>query len=229
METCGLFEMDYDLSEARNYIAHYNPSKVGLIGELKQKCFMVTADGPCGPNGYTNRVFCVFPTFIISYMVSHGMSRSYDIEGHSLGHFGLKSLKLSKLCYYKDDLTSKVILRFQLLEQECDRTQWKVQKSTEQQKEIYNIQKLRQEFKKDEDDFIIKKQRLYVERQFFEKEKKELIIERKLFDEVFEEAKKKLSYDRDAFKKEKQELEIELAKYKGIVENFRKELSPYRF
>jgi transcription initiation factor IIF auxiliary subunit len=141
-------------------------------------------------------------------MIGNGCSRAYDIEGHNLDYCTLRSLKLSKLCYHKDDLISKVISRFQLLQQEC--TQWKIQKSIETrsvilrsdeqketQQEIYRIQKMRQQLKKDEDDLLLQKQMLHDERR--------------------------------AFEKEKHALETELAKYKGIVENCMKEISSYEF
>ena len=234
METEDLFVMEYDLTEARGYIARYDPTKSRLIDELNQKCFMVTADGPCGHNGYTNRVFCVFPTFMICYIASHGISRAYDIEGHTLGIYALRSLKLSKLCYYKDDMISKVVSRFQLLQQECDRTQWKIQKSTETQsvllrrdlqKEIYDIQKWREQLKKDEDEFSLKKQLFDSELRSFKRDKIEFDLERELFDE----AKHNFAMEREDFEKEKRHLEMELAKYKGIVENCLKEISSYDF
>ena len=31
-----LFNIEYDLSDAKNYISRYNPAKVEIIGELKQ-------------------------------------------------------------------------------------------------------------------------------------------------------------------------------------------------
>jgi hypothetical protein len=225
METEDLFVMEYDLTEACGYIARYDPTKARLIGELNQKCFMVTADGPCGHNGYTNRVFCVFPTFMFCYIACHGISRAYDIEGHTLGTYALRSLKLSKLCYYKDDLTSKVVSRFQLLQQECDHTEWKIQKSTETTFEIYDIQKWREQLKKDEDEFYLKKQLFDSELRSFKRDKKKLDLERELFDE----AKDNIDMEREEFEKEKRHLEMELAKYKGIVENCLKEISSYDF
>ena len=244
MDTELFVFMDYDLLGMRNYITQYNPSKLGLIGEVKQKCFMVYADGPCGHYGVPSRVFCVFPEFIISY-VTMGVSRSqYDIERHTLGSFGLRCLKHSKLCYYKDDMISKVLSRFQSVNQ-CEKSE--ESQSTvllrelkkeilysqsliltgNTQKEIYGVQKLRQQLKKDEDELFLKKQLLESERLSFNLEKQELKMERTLFDEVFEEAKQSLRKERQAFEKEKHNLETELAKYKGIVENCRKEIESY--
>ncbi len=206
-----LFDMkDIDWAGMRNYIAQYNPSKLGLMGEPYQKCFMITSDGPCGHYGMQSRVFCVFRKFIISYMIGNGCSRQYDIESHTLSSDDLRYLKHFKLCYYKDDMISKVMSR---LQQEC--TEWKIQKSIEtcsvllrsdelisdvqkeKQQGIYRIQKMRQQLKKDEDDLLLQKQMLHDERH--------------------------------AFEKEKHALETELAKYKGIVENCMKEISSYEF
>jgi hypothetical protein len=220
METEGLFDIEYDLTEARGYIERHAPTKSQLIGELKQKCFMIMVEGPCGHNGYTYRYYRVFPTFIITSFVQHGGSPNYEIGGHTLGTYALRSLKLSKLCYYNDDLISKVVSRFQLLQQECERTEWKIQKSTETQKillrrelqkEIYDVQKLREQLKKDEDEFYLKKQLFDTELRSFKRDKKEFDLER------------------EDFEKEKRHLEMELAKYKGIVENCLKEISSYDF
>ena len=113
METELFVMMDLDWVGMRNYIAQYNPTKLGLMGEEKQKCFMIYADGPCGHYGVPSRVFWVFPKFIISYMTGNGCSRQYDIESHTLGSDDLRCLKHAKLCYYKDDMISKVLSRFQ--------------------------------------------------------------------------------------------------------------------
>jgi hypothetical protein len=221
METEDLFDMKYDLTDAHGYIARHDPTKARLIGELNQKCFMVTSDGPCAHYGVPSRVFCVFPTFIISYVACHGMTRQYDIESHTLGSHDLRCLKYSKLCYYKDDMISKVLSRFQSVNQckKSEETQSillrrEVKKKIlsyhsevlreNTQKEIYDIQKLRQQLKKDEDEFFLKKQLLESERISFNRERR-------------------------AFEKEKLSLETELAKYKGIVENCLKEISSYDF
>jgi hypothetical protein len=210
METEDLFDMKYDLTDAHGYIARHDPTKAWLIGELNQKCFMVTADGPCAHYGVPSRVFCVFPTFIISYVACHGMSRQYDIESHTLGSHDLRCLKYSKLCYYKDDMISKVLSRFQSVNQckKSEETQTILLRSEvlreNTQKEIYDV-------KKDEDEFFLKKRLLETERIAFNREKRELRTERR------------------AFEKEKLSLETELAKYKGIVENCLKEISSYDF
>lgn len=253
-----LFNIEYDLSDAKNYISRYFPGKVEIMGETKQKCFMVTADGPCGPYGIPTLTYCIFPTFMIGYMSQHSFPRSYDIKSHTLNSVGLRSLKLSRLCFYKDDMIEKVLSRFEQfnIHEETKLTKIDVPFNTTQ-KEIYNVHKLREQLKKDEDDFLIKKQRLDEERQAFEQDSRELKVNQKLFDEVFEEAKQNrkterqvfetekriletersilktekdiIERERQAFEKENQELKSELAKYKGIVENFRKELSPYKF
>lgn len=235
--------IDIEWTGMRNYIAQYSPAKLGLM-EVKQKCFMVIADGPIGHWGYSNRTFCVFPKFIISYLVCHGMSRQYDIESHTLGSHDLRCLKHAKLCY--NDGISTVLSRFQSVNQ-CEKSE--ESQSTvllrelkkdilysqsliltgNTQKEIYDVQKLRQQLKKDEDEFFLKKQLLETERLSFNREKQELKNERTLFDEVFEEAKQNLRTERQSFEKEKRSLESELAKYRGIVENCRKEISSYGF
>ena len=237
--------MDYDLLGMRNYIAQYFPTKLGLIGEEKQKCFMIYADGPCGHYGVPSRVFWVFPTFIITFVACHGMSRQYDIESHTLGSDDLRCLKHAKLCYYKDDMISKVLSRFQSGNQ-CEKKETQstvllrelkkeilysqsVILKLDTQKEIYDVHKLRQQLKKDEDEFFLKKQLLETDRLSFNREKQELKMERTLFDEVFEEAKQNLRKERQAFEKEKHNLETELAKYKGIVENCRKEIESFGF
>ena len=235
---------DTDWAGMRNYIAQYNPSKLELLGEVKQKCFMVTADGPCGHYGVPARVFCVFPKYIISYMIGIGGSRAYDIECHTLGSHDLRCLKYAKLCYYQDDMISKVLSRFQSANKSVKSTETQsvlmrreVKKEilsshkdrlrSNEQKEIYGVQKLRQQLKKDEDEIFLKKQLLESERLSFNLEKQELTNEKRLFDEVFEEAKQNLIKERKAFEQEKRELEQELAKYKGIVLNCQREIKAY--
>ena len=240
-----LFNMtDIDWAGMCNYIAQYLPAKLGLMGEVKQKCFMVTADGPVGHYGYQNLTYCVFPTFIVSYMTGNGSYRAYDIEGHTLTSYDLRSLKHSKLCYYNDDMISKVLSRFQSVNQ-CEKSEesqlFVLRRELKKeilysqsfiltgntQNEIYDVHKLRQQLKKDEDEFFLKKQLLESERLSFNREKQELKIERTLFDEVFEEAKQNLRKERKAFEKAKQELEQELAKSKGIVINCQREIKAY--
>jgi hypothetical protein len=168
--------MDIDWTGMRNYIAQYSPAKLELVGEVKQKCFMVTADGHCGPYGYQVRTYCVFPTFIVSYVTGNGSSgRSYDIECHTLTTYALRSLKLSKLCYYKDDMISKVLSRFQILQQEADRIQWKVQKAIE--KERKSLEKQLQKVEAEGYVYREEKKKFDSERQAFEKEKRELELE----------------------------------------------------
>lgn len=196
METDLFVFMDYDLLGMRNFIALYNPMNLGLIGKEKQKCFMVCADGPRGPYGVPSTVFWVFPTFIISGVACDGgMFRQYYIESHTLGSRDLRCLKHAKLCY-KDDI-SKVLSRFQSVNQ-CEKS--------EGQSTV-----LLREFKKDEDEFFLKKQLVESERLSLNREKQEL------------------SRERQVFEKEKHKLETELAKYKGIVENCKKEIESFGF
>ena len=159
-----LFNIEYDLTGARNYIAQYYPTKLGLIGELIQKCFMMIVTGPSTIT-YTSRTFCVFPTFMIEYCVESGMNRAYTIESHTLGSYALRILKRSRLCYYKDDMISKVLSRFQSLN--------KYEKPTETlsislTKEIY-LEKWRQ-LESERCSFEKEKQAFEKEKQSFETE-----------------------------------------------------------
>lgn len=209
METEDLFGMEYDLTEAKGFIERHDPTKAWLIGKLKQKCFLLIADGPCGDNGYTHRYYRVFPTFIIASLVEHRCHPNYVIGGHNLGSCALRSLLLSKLCYYKDTV-STVVSRFQLLQQKCDRTLQSVLLRRDLQKEIKETL-WREQLKKDEDEFYLNKQLFDSELRSFKRDKAEFVLER------------------EAFEKEKHNLEMELAKYKGIVENCMKEISSYGF
>jgi len=169
-EMDDLFNIEYDLTCARNYIAQYYPDKLGLIGELNQKCFMLIVTGTSTIT-YTSRTFCVFPTFMIEYCVESGMNRAYTIESHTLGSYALRILKCSRLCYYKDDMITKVLSRFQSLN--------KYEKSTETlsislTKEIY-LDKWKHESERCS--FNKEKQELTKEREAFEKEKLELETE----------------------------------------------------
>lgn len=152
------------------------------------------------------------PTFIISVFMCHGMSRQYEIESHTLDLDNLRCLKLAKICYYKDDMISKLLSRFQSVNfcGNTEKTQSLILKGNTQ-KEIYGFTKLRQQFKKDEDEFFLKTQLLESERLSFNREKQNLCRERQ------------------AFEKEKHNLETDLAKYKGIVENCKKEIESFGF
>lgn len=151
-----LFNIEYDLTCARNYIAQYYSDKLALIGELIQKCFMMIVTGPSTIT-YTSRTFCVFPTFMIEYCVESGMNRAYTIESHTLCSYALRILKRSRLCYYKDDMISKVLSRFQSLN--------KYEKPTEN---------LSISLRKEPKEIYLEKLELMKEREAFEKEKLEL-------------------------------------------------------
>ena len=178
-----LFDMEYDLTEASGYIGRHDPTNARLIGELKQKCFMIMVEGLCGHNGYTYRYYRVFPTFIITSYIEHRVPPNYTIGGHNLGSYALRSLKHSKLCYHNDALISTVVSRFQRIQQLFD-------------SELRSFKRDKIEFDLERELFDESKHNFAMEREAFEKEKHNLEMELAKYKGIVENCLKEISsYD----------------------------------
>jgi len=196
--------------------------------------------------GYTYRYFCVFPTFIVSYMKKGASTHSFEIDTHTLGPIGIGSLKLGKLSYY--DNISNVISRFQEFEAKVNPTQYHLHEIElikfkcrqidfdNERRATFEKEKAEAAFEKEKADQEIVRQAVELEewrqaldreRQAFEEEKvaHELKVVRQAFE--LEEGRQALERDREAFERERRDLERELAKYKGIVGDCLKEISTY--
>ena len=215
-----LFDMEFgvDWKEVCSFVSsqhHHMPQNrefytkalemITLVEETKQKCFMVVAEGTTS-YGPRYRIYCVFPTFIISYNRDGCFKPNWFlIEFHNLSLHALQCFKLSKISID----TSPVLPIFQSFDQSI---QSELALSKKSIKEKYK--KLMEEIIDDET-------------RTFEIEKQVLCADLAKYKSIAEKYMKELYDERRAFEKEKRTLESELAKYKGIVENCRKEIIHY--